>query len=103
MLIKMTHVGGPLDGSIEFEEGSAWPTNVDHVYSLARGTYDLTNGEIGKGALSASPAVNEARRSGNLSDDDAKKSTKHFYYITSNEIRDGVRHVTAEHKPEYRG
>jgi hypothetical protein len=102
MLIRMTHIGGPLDGTIEFEEGSAQPNNADHVDTLARGTYDLTNGEVGKGAMGASPAATDALMSGNLSRENAKRTPIHRYYITSNEIHDGVRHVTAEHRPEYR-
>jgi hypothetical protein len=86
MLVRMTHVGGPLDGTIEFEEGSAWPNDADRVYARARGTYELTNGEVGKGAMGASPAANEARRSGILSNENAKRTTIHRYYITSNEI-----------------
>lgn len=102
MLIRMTHIGGPLDGTIEFEEGSAWPANADHVYTLARGTYDLTNGEVGKGAMSAGPAATEALMSGNLSDENAKKTTIHKYFIVLNELCDGFRAVRAQHDPEYR-
>jgi hypothetical protein len=102
MLVRMTHVGGPLDGTVEFEEGSAWSITDDHVDSVARGTYELTKGEVGKGAMSAGPAATVALLSGELSREDAKRTTQHRYFITSNEVRDGVRYVTAEHKPEYR-
>jgi hypothetical protein len=101
MLVRMTHIGGPLDGTIEFEDGGARPHNADRVYDLARGTYEVTRGEVGKGAMSAGPAATDALMSGLLSAEDAKRTTLHRYYITSNEIRDGVRYVTAEHKPEY--
>lgn len=102
MLVRMTHIGGPLDGMIEFEEGSPWSEGEDHVDSLARGTYELTNGQVGKGAMSAGPAAISALQSGSLSREDSGRTTLHRYYITSNEVRDGIRYVVAEHRPEYR-
>ncbi|MDY0167569.1 MAG: hypothetical protein RBS80_13565 [Thermoguttaceae bacterium] len=101
-LERMTHMGGPLDGMIEFEEGSPWSEGEDHVDSLARGTYELTNGQVGKGAMSAGPAASSALQSGSLSREDAGRTTLHRYFITSNEVRDGIRYVVAEHRPEYR-
>ncbi|QDV61961.1 hypothetical protein [Crateriforma conspicua] len=103
MLVRLTHEGGPLDGTIEFEEGSPPPTDKGMDVFLAWGTFDLTGGEVGKGAMAAAPSVTEAAISNTLPKEEAGKSTIHKYFITENEVRDGVRYVKAEHRPQFRG
>ena len=100
MLVKMTHVGGPLDGTIEFEEGQQ-PNGIDAA-SLAMGTYYLTEGEVGKGAMAASPLFTQAIVNKEVNPNMNGKITVHKYYIRSNELIDAVRYVVADHRPEYR-
>lgn len=99
MLVRMTNVGGPLDGTIEFEESSDFPKNADSVYALSRGVYELTKGVVGAGAQSASPLITNSIISGKGVEKDSRNPTIHKYFIVSNEVVDGVREVIAKHKP----
>ena len=96
MLVRLVHQGGgPLDGTIEFDEELPDPGGASDLFCLARGTYEMTGGEVGMCVqVGETPCTPE--QGPPPSGEDGRCTTLQWYVITKREVVNDVVCVTFE-------
>ena len=100
MLIRVVHRGGgPIDGTVEFDDESLEPESESDLYYLSRGNYEMTDGEMGATVqMETHPELPDNWHKLHVDELAAidRTPTVQFYVVTQNEMVDGVRCVTFE-------
>lgn len=84
-----------MDGTIEFDDMLPDPEGASDLYCLARGTYEMSNGEVGTCIqVGETPCIPE--EAPQARDEVGRHTTLKYYEITERELVDDVLYVTFE-------